>query len=98
MGNFQIKAWQALLKIPERVIVSNSDAANLAGRPDAVRAAVDALGSNPVAWLIPRRRALRSSGEIVGCRRGTARKQIILTDEPAGSTAKRSSMGVMGKE
>ncbi len=82
--NFQIKVWQALLRIPEGNVVSYSDVAKRVGRPDAVRAVAGAVAANPIAWLIPCHRVLRSSGEIGGYRWGTARKKIMLTRELTG--------------
>jgi AraC family transcriptional regulator of adaptative response/methylated-DNA-[protein]-cysteine methyltransferase len=61
--NFQIKVWQALLKIPEGTVVSYTDVASMISRPDAVRAVAGAVGKNPVAWLIPCHRVLRRSGK-----------------------------------
>jgi AraC family transcriptional regulator of adaptative response/methylated-DNA-[protein]-cysteine methyltransferase len=82
--NFQIKVWQALLKIPEGAIVSYSDVARSIGRPEAVRAVANAVGSNPISWLIPCHRVLRSSGAIGGYGGGIARKKIMLAKELGG--------------
>ena len=82
--NFQIKVWQALLKIPEGAIVSYSDVARSIGRPEAVRAVANAVGSNPISWLIPCHRVLRNSGAIGGYGGGIARKKIMLAKELEG--------------
>ncbi len=82
--NFQIKVWLALLCIPEGSVVSYSDVAGSIGRPDAVRAVAGAVGSNPIAWLIPCHRVLRRSGELGGYRWGVTRKKIMLAKELAG--------------
>ena len=82
--NFQIKVWQALLKIPEGAIVSYSDVARSIGRPEAVRAVANAVGSNPISWLIPCHRVLRNSGAIGGYGGGIARKKIMLAREIGG--------------
>jgi AraC family transcriptional regulator of adaptative response/methylated-DNA-[protein]-cysteine methyltransferase len=82
--NFQIKVWQALLRIPEGAIVSYSDVARSIGHPKAVRAVGNAVGSNPIAWLIPCHRVLRSSGDIGGYGGGIARKKIMLARELEG--------------
>jgi AraC family transcriptional regulator of adaptative response/methylated-DNA-[protein]-cysteine methyltransferase len=85
--NFQIKVWQALLRIPAGNVVSYTDLARGIGRPDAVRAVAGAVGKNPVAWLIPCHRVLRSSGELGGYRWGLTRKKIMLARElAAGET------------
>ena len=83
--NFQIKVWQALLRIREGTVISYSDLARRIGRPDAVRAVAGAVGSNPVAWLIPCHRVLRKSGEMGGYRWGVTRKKIMLARELAAN-------------
>lgn len=81
--NFQIKVWEALLKIPEGTIVSYASLANQVGRPKAHRAVGTAVGHNPVGYLIPCHRVLRANGEIGGYHWGTARKRAILAREAA---------------
>jgi AraC family transcriptional regulator of adaptative response/methylated-DNA-[protein]-cysteine methyltransferase len=84
--NFQIKVWQALLRIPEGAVTSYTDIAQGIGRPDAVRAVAGAVAKNPIAWLIPCHRVLRSSGEMGGYRWGITRKKIMLARELAGNS------------
>ncbi|WP_298273511.1 methylated-DNA--[protein]-cysteine S-methyltransferase [Geobacter sp.] len=81
--NFQIKVWEALLRIPAGVAASYGEIARLAGAPRASRAVGSAIGANPVAFLIPCHRVLRESGAIGGYRWGTARKRAILAWETA---------------
>jgi AraC family transcriptional regulator of adaptative response/methylated-DNA-[protein]-cysteine methyltransferase len=81
--NFQLKVWQALLRIPAGKVVSYTDVARGIERPDAVRAVAGAVAKNPVAWLIPCHRVLRSSGELGGYRWGLARKKMMLSRELA---------------
>ena len=76
--NFQVKVWEALLKIPEGTIVSYGALAEVVGRPGASRAVGTAVGRNPIAYLIPCHRVLRSNGAIGGYRWGTARKKAML--------------------
>ena len=57
--------------------------AALAGHPGAARAAGSALGSNPVAVLIPCHRVIRASGAVTGYRWGTGRKLALLGRELA---------------
>jgi AraC family transcriptional regulator of adaptative response/methylated-DNA-[protein]-cysteine methyltransferase len=87
--NFQVKVWQALLRIPEGAVVSYSNLAGFVGRPDAVRAVAGAVGENPVAWIVPCHRVLRSTGEIGGYRWGVTRKKMMLAREMAGSAVKK---------
>lgn len=81
--NFQIKVWEALLRIPEGAVVSYGALAETIGHPGAHRAVGTAVGQNPIAYLIPCHRVLRNSGEIGGYRWGTARKRAILAMEAA---------------
>lgn len=81
--NFQLKVWQALLKIPEGTAVSYSSLAKAVGSPKAHRAVGTAAGHNPVGYLIPCHRVLRANGEIGGYHWGTSRKRAILAREAA---------------
>jgi O-6-methylguanine DNA methyltransferase len=63
---FQIKVWEALLRIPSGQVTTYSDIAQAIGSPRAVRAVGTAVGRNPVSWLIPCHRALRKSGALGG--------------------------------
>ncbi|TNF48787.1 methylated-DNA--[protein]-cysteine S-methyltransferase [bacterium] len=81
--NFQVKVWQALLKIPEGSVVSYGYLARWLGIPNSARAVANAVAHNPVAYLIPCHRVLRSTGEIGGYRWGTARKKAMLGREIA---------------
>ncbi len=59
---FQIKVWEALLRIPSGHVTTYSEIAGAIGHPKAVRAVGTAVGRNPISWLIPCHRALRKSG------------------------------------
>ena len=76
--NFQIKIWEALLRIPSGAAVTYTDVARMAGSPRAVRAAGTAIGRNPIAYLIPCHRVIRGAGVMGGYRWGLARKRMIL--------------------
>lgn len=79
--NFQIKVWQALLKVPRGGIASYEDIARQVGRPNAVRAVANAVAHNPVAYLIPCHRVIRKTGAIGGYRWGSTRKKALLAWE-----------------
>lgn len=79
--NFQLKVWQALLKIPEGCITSYGYLAEKIGQPKASRAVGTAIGNNPIGYLIPCHRVLRGDGEIGGYRWGIERKLTILGKE-----------------
>ena len=80
---FQLKVWEALLRIPMGRLASYGDVAAAIGRPAAGRAVGTAIGANPVAWLIPCHRVIRQSGETGGYMWGPARKQAIIGWESA---------------
>lgn len=85
--NFQLKVWQALLKIPEAGLVSYSDIAAASGNARAVRAAASAIAQNPVAYLIPCHRVIRKTGAFNEYRWGAARKRMLIAHEAALQSA-----------
>lgn len=85
--NFQLKVWEALLRIPQGRVVSYADVAQAIGRPMASRAVGGAVGANPVSFLIPCHRVLRSVGSVSGYRWGSDRKRAILAWEGARTEA-----------
>ena len=84
---FQIKVWEALLRIPSGQVTTYSDLATAVGHPRAVRAVGTAVGRNPVSWLIPCHRALRKSGGLGGYHWGLPVKRAMLAWEAARSDA-----------
>lgn len=78
---FQIKVWNALLKIPYGKTVTYGDVAGEIGMPNAQRAVGTAIGNNPVFFLIPCHRVIRKSGEIGNYFYGTEVKKMILDFE-----------------
>jgi AraC family transcriptional regulator of adaptative response/methylated-DNA-[protein]-cysteine methyltransferase len=80
---FQIKVWEALLRIPTGHVTTYSELANAVGHPKAVRAVGTAVGRNPISFLIPCHRALRKSGELGGYHWGLPVKRAILAWESA---------------
>lgn len=80
---FQIKVWEALLAVPAGHVTTYSDIARAVGRPGAARAVGNAVGRNPVSWLVPCHRALRKSGELGGYRWGLSVKRAMLAFESA---------------
>lgn len=83
--NFQIKVWEALLRIPPGAVVSYEDIAVHLGIPDAVRAVGNAVARNPIPVIIPCHRVIRKVGDFGGYRYGTARKKALLGWEMAGT-------------
>ena len=81
--NFQLKVWEALLRIPEGALVSYDELAAWIGEPGAARAVGNAVGRNPIPLLIPCHRVIRKSGDFGGYRWGLPRKKAILGWEMA---------------
>jgi len=81
--NFQIKVWEALLRIPPGAVVSYEALAASIGMPKAARAVSNAVSRNPIPVLIPCHRVIRKMGEFGGYRWGTARKKALLGWEMA---------------
>lgn len=82
-SEFQLKVWEALLKIPFGQLTSYGDLAETIESPDASRAVGTAIGSNPVAFLIPCHRVIRSSGELGGYLWGLNKKTAMIGWEAA---------------
>jgi len=80
---FQIKVWEALLRISSGRVASYRDLARRVGRVTAARAVGRAVGQNPVAYLIPCHRVIRGTGMLGEYRWGSARKKALLGWEAA---------------
>jgi AraC family transcriptional regulator of adaptative response/methylated-DNA-[protein]-cysteine methyltransferase len=76
--NFQIKVWEALMRIPEGSVVSYEDLARSIGSPKSSRAVGSAVGKNPVAYIIPCHRVIRREGIIGNYHWGPERKKALL--------------------
>ena len=79
--DFQLKVWQRLLQVPPGNQISYQQLARLIGQPAAARAVGRAVGQNPICYLIPCHRVIRSDGSIGGYRSGIQRKQMLLASE-----------------
>ena len=84
---FQIKVWEALLRIPSGHVTTYSEIAKSVGNPKAVRAVGTAVGRNPISFLIPCHRALRKSGALGGYHWGLPVKRALLAWESARADA-----------
>jgi AraC family transcriptional regulator of adaptative response/methylated-DNA-[protein]-cysteine methyltransferase len=85
---FQLKVWQALLKIPVGHVVTYQQIAlhlGYSARGSAARAIGTAAGENAIPWLIPCHRVLRKDGLLGGYRYGEARKLAMLGWEATAS-------------
>lgn len=84
---FQIKVWEALLKIPTGQLKTYGQIAQQIGQPQAARAVGTAIGNNPIAFLIPCHRVIQSSGMIGQYRWGSVRKTALIGWEAAQTQA-----------
>ncbi|MCA9742583.1 MAG: bifunctional helix-turn-helix domain-containing protein/methylated-DNA--[protein]-cysteine S-methyltransferase [Deferribacteres bacterium] len=85
--NFQIKVWNALLRIPMGALTTYNSLASALGAPRASRAVGTAVGQNPISFLIPCHRVLRKNAHISGYAWGPNRKRIMLGWEAAQSNS-----------
>lgn len=81
--DFQLKVWETLLKIPMGHLSTYGNIAHQIQKPNASRAVGTAIGSNPVAFLIPCHRVIQSSGIFGGYMWGNTRKTAIIGWEGA---------------
>jgi AraC family transcriptional regulator of adaptative response/methylated-DNA-[protein]-cysteine methyltransferase len=75
---FQLRVWETLLRVPVGGLTSYASLAQQAGYAGASRAVGTAIGSNPVAFLIPCHRVIKSTGETGQYHWGTTRKSAII--------------------
>jgi AraC family transcriptional regulator of adaptative response/methylated-DNA-[protein]-cysteine methyltransferase len=78
---FQVRVWNALLRVPAGSLVTYGRLAAAIGQPSAARAVGSAVGSNPIAWLIPCHRVIRETGVIGDYRWGQVRKRAMVAWE-----------------
>ena len=81
--DFQLKVWEMLLKIPLGQLLTYGNIAEKIKNTNASRAVGTAIGSNPVAFLIPCHRVIQASGGIGGYMWGSTRKMAIIGWEAA---------------
>lgn len=81
--SFQLKVWEALLRIPEGNVLSYSDMAKIIESPKAARAVGSAVAENSIAYIIPCHRVIRETGHFSDYRWDPVRKKAILAWESA---------------
>jgi AraC family transcriptional regulator of adaptative response/methylated-DNA-[protein]-cysteine methyltransferase len=81
--DFQIKVWETLLRVPTGGLTTYSTLAKKAGWEKAVRAVGSAVARNPVAFLIPCHRVIRSTGDTGQYHWSPTRKNAIIGWEAA---------------
>ena len=77
-SKFQMKVWEALLRIPEGELVSYQQIARGIGEVKATRAVASAVARNSLGYLIPCHRVIRSTGEFNQYRWGAPRKMAMI--------------------
>jgi AraC family transcriptional regulator of adaptative response/methylated-DNA-[protein]-cysteine methyltransferase len=85
--NFQIKVWEALLKLPLGNVTTYQNIATQIHNPKAMQAVGSAVGSNHVAYLIPCHRVIRKDGVLGEYRWSATRKKSIIGWEMATKEA-----------
>jgi AraC family transcriptional regulator of adaptative response/methylated-DNA-[protein]-cysteine methyltransferase len=88
--NFQVRVWEALLRIPPGSVATYEDIASAAGNEGATRAVGSAIGKNPVAYLIPCHRVIRKTGAFGSYHWGATRKVAMLLREAASNAGDAS--------
>ena len=83
--DFQLKVWEALLKIPTGNVTTYGNISKSIQKPKASRAVGTAIGNNPIAFLIPCHRVIQSTGVFGGYMWGTTRKTAIIGWEASKS-------------
>ena len=81
--NFQLKVWEALLRIPPGRVTSYQALALSLGLPRSARAVGGAVAANPISYLIPCHRVIRRTGRFSNYEWGPARKRVMLGWEAA---------------
>lgn len=76
--DFQVRVWEALLRIPLGQASTYQDVARAIGKPSASRAVGAAVGRNPISFVVPCHRALGKSGALTGYHWGITRKRAML--------------------
>lgn len=76
--DFQVRVWEALLRIPLGTASSYQDVARAIGKPSAARAVGAAVGRNPISFVVPCHRAMGKSGALTGYHWGITRKRAML--------------------
>ncbi|HZY82801.1 MAG TPA: methylated-DNA--[protein]-cysteine S-methyltransferase [Cyclobacteriaceae bacterium] len=81
--NFQVKVWEALLKLPMGSVTTYQDIAKSIENPNAFQAVGSAVGSNHIAYLIPCHRVIRKDGILGEYRWNPTRKKSMIGWEMA---------------
>lgn len=90
--NFQIRVWDALLRVPPGALTTYGAIAEAIGMPTAARAVGNAIGANPIGYLIPCHRVIRATAMAdTNYRWGPARKLALIGWEAAQAEDARTA-------
>jgi AraC family transcriptional regulator of adaptative response/methylated-DNA-[protein]-cysteine methyltransferase len=89
--NFQVRVWEALLRIPPGSVSTYEDIASAVGQSGATRAVGSAVARNPVAYLIPCHRVIRKTGAFGSYHWGPERKIAMLMRESVAQPVRGSA-------
>lgn len=81
--NFQVKVWEALLRLPLGSVTTYQRIAEKIQNPKAMQAVGSAVGANHIAYLIPCHRVIRKDGILGDYRWNATRKKSIIGWEMA---------------
>ena len=81
--NFQIRVWEALMRIPPGHVTTYEALGAYLGKPTASRAVGSAVARNSISYLVPCHRVIHKSGLVTGYRWGHVRKRALLGWEAA---------------
>jgi AraC family transcriptional regulator of adaptative response/methylated-DNA-[protein]-cysteine methyltransferase len=76
--DWEVRVWQALLRIPMGRLATYSGIAGKVCSPAAARAVGAAVGKNPIAFVVPCHRVIGKAGELTGYHWGLTRKRAML--------------------
>ena len=79
--DFQAATWRLLLRIPGGQTTTYQQLADRMGQPRAAQAVGNAVGANPIAWLVPCHRVVRTDGKLGGFAWGLECKRQMLLAE-----------------
>ena len=86
--NFQLKVWEALLKIPVGDVTTYQNIASAIGSPKSMQAVGSAVGANHIAYLVPCHRVIRKDGILGEYRWSAIRKKSLIGWEMAKTNQK----------
>jgi len=76
--DWEVRVWEALLKIPMGRLATYSGIAGKVCTPAAARAVGAAVGKNPICFVVPCHRVIGKTGDLTGYHWGMTRKRAML--------------------